>query len=207
MCPDSSISTKPVNERLQAELEALLHDLTSGDDRRAESSAQKIMHMEAHVMAPLLSMLNSSDPDHRWWATRALATLKQPAASEGLCQSLKDPNPSVRQCAALGLRERPSVAAIPSLIVSLGDPDRLVARLSGDALIAVGPLVIVPLSDAAQSTNPSVRIEATRSLAMISSPQTIPALFAALNDPSPLVEYWAEEGLNRLGIGMLFFKL
>ena len=45
-----------------------------------------------------------------------------------------------------------------------------------------------------------------RALAMIGDQRAIGTLFTALDDPSAIVEYWADEGLVRMGIGMVFFK-
>jgi len=36
-------------------------------------------------------------------------------------------------------------------------------------------------------------------------PGVTPYLFAALDDASPLVQHWAERGLERRGIAMVFF--
>jgi HEAT repeat protein len=52
-----------------------------------------------------------------------------------------------------------------------------------------------------------VRIEAVRALAHIDDPAVVPTLFAALSDPSAIVVHLAEEGLNRMGIGTVFFEL
>jgi hypothetical protein len=34
----------------------------------------------------------------------------------------------------------------------------------------------------------------------------VPALFKSLDDGSAMVEHWADEGLQRRGIGMAFFR-
>jgi len=53
----------------------------------------------------------------------------------------------------------------------------------------------------------AARVEAAKALAEIRDPRTIAAFFNALqNGDSPLVEYWADQGLERLGIGMSFFS-
>ena len=51
----------------------------------------------------------------------------------------------------------------------------------------------------------SAQIEAARSLAMIEDKRAIPALFKAWSDGSPMVKHWAEEGFERMGVGMRFF--
>jgi len=51
-----------------------------------------------------------------------------------------------------------------------------------------------------------VRIEAARALGEVGDSSAIPALFAALNDSSAVVVHLAEIGLERLGVGMVFFE-
>ena len=125
---------------------------------------------------------------------------------QALREALHDPDPAVRQCAALGLRKRPLTSAIPDLIEALEDTDRLVARLASDALAAIGQAAIDTLAQAMTSPDAGVRIEAVRALANIDDPQAIPSLLVALNDTSRVVEFWAEQGLERLGVGMVFFN-
>ncbi len=188
------------------DLDALLNDLISDDDEQAEASAQQITALGSAAIGPLLEMLEAKNANHRWWAVRALSTLEDEEARTATCRALTDPVSAVRQCAALSLRERPSTDAIPLLIDSLHDSDRLFARFAGDALATVGNPAVPALIEALESENPRVRIEAARALALIHNPQAITALFAALDDPSPLVTYWAEEGLKNTGVEMLFFK-
>ncbi len=188
------------------ELEALLAALTSADEQRAEAAVSPLVALGESALLPLLKMLDSADPDHRWWALRALATFDDDRARVALTRALQDPAPAVRQCAALGLRHRPSPQAIPALVAALADRDRLLARLAGDALGALGERALPALSEAARNEDPAVRIEAVRALALAQIKEAIPVLFDALQDASTLVCYWAEEGLTRLGVGMVFFK-
>lgn len=189
-----------------SDLPGLLAELTSGDDTRAEAVVSSLAVHGAAAVEALLPLLGASDPESRWWATRALAAVDDPQAARGLVQSLDDPQASVRQCAALGLRQQPTPEAIPELTRALGDADRLTARLAGDALAAAGAGAIPALITALQSEHPSVRIEAARALARAPDHQAVPALFAALEDDSLLVQYWAEEALERLGLGMVYFE-
>ena len=155
----------------------------------------------------LLSLLDVENSDHRWWAARALAAFEQPAAQRGLCRALADRHyPAVRQCAAMGLRERPTREALPLLVSALHEPDRLLARLAADALAALGKGAIPELQKASQSVDPAVRIEAVRALASMQEPDAIGPLFEAIDDPSSIVTYWAEKGLEDHGVGMVFFE-
>lgn len=74
------------------------------------------------------------------------------------------------------------------------------------ALAAIGKPAILALTQALQSANSSVRVEAARTLAMMEIPETIPILFDASGDPSTMVQHWTEQGLNKLGVGMVFFE-
>lgn len=188
-----------------ADFDGLLADLISGDEARAETAAAAIAQDPEAALAALRSLSNTSEADQRWWAIRTLSRIDHPSARQVLIDGLADPDPGVRQCAALGLRQNPSPGAIPSLIDALEDSDRLVARLASEALTAVGAYAAEPLSEAMKSPKPGVRIEAARALAMMHDPVAIPALLAALDDPSPIVLYWAETGLENLGVGMTFF--
>jgi HEAT repeat protein len=192
---------------LVSELQSILIALTSGDDERAEAVVPQIASLGETAIESLLALLESPSSDHRWWATRTLAVIDHSKAQEGLQRALGDENPEVRQCATLSLRLNPSPSAIPILVNALHDTDRLVARFAADALAVIGPAAIQALSLSMASPDPAVRMEAVRALAAIEDPHAIHALFDALDDPSPLVSHWAEEGLERLGVGMVFFEV
>ena len=118
----------------QVNLQLLVSDLTSGDDAVAEKSVPQIAALGAKALPALFPLLDSADPENRWWALRVLAEIQHPDIPPQLCAALHDSDTSVRQCAALGLSGQPSAAAIADLAALLGDEDRLLARLSGDAL-------------------------------------------------------------------------
>lgn len=188
----------------------LLSDLTGGGEARAENAVARIATLspeEAAALHPLLlEVLDSTDADRRWWAARALAALPGIPVTAALMAALADSNPAVRQCAALGLRLRPDPAAIPALVDLLADADALAARLAVDALAEIGAEATPALIDVLQGGSQAARLLAVRALAMIGDQRSIPALFAALNEDSQLMEYWANEGLERMGVGMSFFK-
>ena len=188
-------------------LESLLSDLVSEDDLRAADAVQRLAKVGEQACQPLLSLMQSSNPDHRWWATMALSEMDGSTATDGLIRALEDPDAAVRQAAALGLNQRPAISAIPRLIRALGDSDRLLARLAAGALAALGPEAVSPLTVALRSPDAAVRIEAVRAMAHIEDPSVVPTLFAALSDPSAVVVHLAEEGLNRMGVGMVYFEL
>ena len=155
----------------------------------------------------LATMYASPDPDVRWWALRALSEFDDERICNLLLLGLEDEDSEVQACAALGLRKHPTKAAIPKLATMLGGEDQLLSRLARDALIAMGktatPHLITILED--EETSHAKRLEAVRALAEIEDPAAIGALFKIYNEGSSLMQHWAEEGLTRLGIGMVFF--
>jgi HEAT repeat protein len=187
-------------------LEYLLAELTCGDEMRAEAaSVQFIEYGEAAVEA-LTGLYERGDSDTRWWAIRALTAFDQPQAKAYLARGLWDKNLEVQQCAALALRENPAPETIPKLVLLLGHKDKILSRLAGDALIAIGKEATQAILDVVEKGSQSARIEAVRVLAGIEDPESISSLFKLLDEESTFLRYWAEEGLNKMGIGMIFFK-
>jgi HEAT repeat protein len=188
------------------EIEALISELACGDEARAEAAAIKISEFGEPGFHSLLDLLRSEDSDQRWWATRALALCGGEATGEALVESLQDPDLAVRYCAALALRYVPSVPAISALLEAMASEDPLLSRLASDALASIGSPALLQLREAAQSQRIALRLGAVRALSHLGEPEAAPILFQALDDPSPLVQFWAEVGLDRLGVGMVFFE-
>jgi HEAT repeat protein len=88
----------------------------------------------------------------------------------------------------------------------LHDDDRLLGRLAADALAALGSEGLPVLLEALKVGPQAARVEAMRALALMKEMDAVPALFGGLDDESALIEYWADEGLQRRGIGMVFYK-
>jgi len=189
-----------------SELQVLIKDLTSDDEVRAVAAVDKISALGSEALPALFKLLDEPDPNKRWWAIRVLSAIPYPEVPERLRQALHDPDYTIRQCAALGLSQQPSVGTIPDLIQTLNDDDRLVARLAADALIAIGGPAVTDLIEALENGPPSSQIESARALAVIGDTRAIPAMFAAWEDGSALIRHWIEQGFERMGVGMKFFK-
>jgi len=188
------------------ELTGLLARLTSGDEAQAQDACLRLAEIGQEAAGPLKELAANPNPDQRWWALRALAEMPAVDAAPEMLRGLADSDPAVRQCAALGLQRHPSERAIPALISAMDDSDSLAARLAANALAAAGPLAVPALLDVMQNGSSIARLEAARALALIGDTRAIPALFQALDGDSMLLEYWANEGLERMGVGMVFFK-
>jgi len=187
-------------------LQILLTQLCDDDDDQAESAVHKIAELGQEALPDLSALAVSSDADARWWSLRTLALISAPGAQTMLQAGLHDVDLAVRQCAALGLKHQPTQAAIPDLITTLHEDDQLLTRLAADALIAIGPDAVPALIKVLQREHASGRTEAARALALLEDESAIPTLFAVLDDELMLVQYWAEDGLSRLGVGMTFFS-
>lgn len=188
------------------DIKTLISTLLCGDDDKAEVAACQLASLGTSAIPALEELLASSDPDTRWWALRTLAEIEDSQVRPFLQSSLHDPDPAVRQCAALALRQHPSPLAIPDLIECLAASDRLLAHLAADALVAAGPDAVPALLETMQNGSQAARLKAVRALASLEDQRAIPVLFHALDDESALVAHWADEGLQRMGVGMSFFK-
>jgi HEAT repeat protein len=190
--------------------ETYLAALTSGDEALAEQAAGSLTTLPQEQLhaayEALRAMVDDPEPERRWWAVRALSEIPLHEVPSILAKKLTDTDPEVRQCAALGLRLHPDAAALPVLLELLEADDPILSLLAGEALVVLGSASVPGLLDRLESGSQKGRLMAMRALAEISDPRAVPALFAALDDESMLIEYWANEGLQRMGIGMTFFK-
>lgn len=193
-------------EVVDSDLKRLLADLISDDDVRAVAAVDALSALGNMALPSLLKMLQETDPNRRWWAIRVMSAIPDPIVPVQLRKALCDPDYTVRQCAALGLSQQPSIDSIPDLINTLNDRDRLVARLAADALIAIGGPAVTDLIQTLETGLQPSKIEAARALAVIGDTRAIPAMFAAWEDGSALIRHWVEQGFERMGVGMRFFQ-
>jgi HEAT repeat protein len=194
---------------MENELHNLITVLTGGNDQKAESAAGAILQFAQNkpdeVFNTICVLVDSENPDTRWWGVRLLAELNNDGSLPYLLASLRDEDKYVRQCAALGLRKNPRTAAVPDLMDALNDEDYLVVELATDALTEIGDAAVPGLIEILKNGNQKARLEAVRALAEIGDQRSIPELFSLLDDDSQLIAYWANEGLERMGVGMVYY--
>jgi len=188
------------------ELQALIGELTSGDDQRAEASVRCLRQYGSNALPAITPLLDASEADIRWWAVRLLAEIREDETPLLLIKALQDEDSSVRQCAALAISRQGDERAVPALIQSLSETDSLMVRLAANALVAIGAAAVPALLDLLRDGTPVTRFEAVRALALIGDPRAYPALMGVLEEDSALMEYWANEGLERMGAGMIYFS-
>jgi len=185
---------------------ALQAAITSGDDLRAERVAQAVASEGDAILPALQELLTSPEMDHRWWAVRVLSAVGTPRAVAALIVALEDTSRDVRACAVVGLASLRPAAAVEPLVSHLSDPSAYVARLAADALARIGQPAVEALIAALREGDIATRSGAARALRAIQPPEAIPALCAALDDPSAVVTHYAEEALESMGVGMLLFR-
>jgi HEAT repeat protein len=188
----------------------LLEDLTSGNEARAEQAASRLIELGEEAIPTLRDLTRSPIVDHRWWALRVLAQSAH-AQPEWLIPFLGDPAREVRQCAALGLAIKPDESAVESLVQALSDEDSMVSSLAVNALVKIGKPAVPSLMEVVKhpadgSVSQSARIHALRGLAEIRDHRAIPVMMKVMEEESVLLQHWAKEGLDRLGLDMVYIK-
>jgi HEAT repeat protein len=183
----------------------LLADLTSGDDIRAENAIPALAALGVELIPALLEVVQSGGTDSRWWAVRALAASPHTQTGD-LIPLLDDPASEVRAAVALGLSQHPGESAVPALIRALSDEDSLVAGLAGNTLVKIGGASVADLLKVMDQASLNVRIHALRALAEIRDHRAIPVMMKCMSEESTVLQYWAQEGLERLGLDMVYMK-
>jgi len=202
---DSNRQNQSAHPAAREVMQNLLADLSSGDESRAEIASQALRKFGDEAITDLTDLASNPNADTRWWAVRTLASFPN-LDPERLVPSLGDSSAAVRQCAALGLAQNPSEAATPHLVRALSDGDSLTAELASRALAAIGPPAVPSLLEVLKNSPQAVRIQALRALAEIGDHRAISAMIAAAAEDSAMLHYWAERGLDKLGINMVYLK-
>ncbi len=187
-------------------LQTFIQAVDAGDDTQAEEAVGGLKAVGDQALPALQKLLRDPDPHKRWWAPRALAALGTDAAVKLLIEALDDPDPDVRACAVVALSQLKPQEAIVPLITHLSDPSAYVGRLTADAVSQFGHAAVKPLVDVLKKGNTAGRAGAARALCAIQPEAAIPALYRALDDPSATVSYYAEEALEKMGVGMVLFR-
>jgi HEAT repeat protein len=119
---------------------------------------------------------------------------------------LNDPAPEVRQCAALGLGTKADESAIQPLVQALSDKDSMTGNLAMNALVKIGKPAVPALIECVKNEKQSARILALRALAEIRDHRAIAVMMQVMEEDSVLLQHWAKEGLERLGLDMVYIK-
>ena len=194
--PNNSVST----------LQDSINDLLSGDEIRAENAVLALIEFGDQALPALMDLTYSSNTDSRWWAIRTLAQSPLLQTAWLVPFLLEDPAPEVRQCAALGLGIKADESAINPLVRALSDADPMVGNLAVNSLIKIGKAAVPILIECARTGSQSARIHALRALAEMRDHRAIPIMMQVMEEDSALLQHWAKEGLERLGLDMVYIK-
>lgn len=200
--------TRPAAGAKIDNLDVLLTALESGDDHQAERAMHALIAEGERIIPLMRTWLDSPNAERRWWAVGIFAQIDV-ADVDLILPALRDESVEVRQAAALGISHHPSPKALPALLDTLRDTDRMLASLSANALAEIGEAAVPPLLALLEQDDvrQSARVEAMRALAKIGDTRAIPAMMAALEEDSALMQHWAEAGLEKLGLDMVYMKL
>ena len=192
------------------EVNHLVEVLLGGDDAQAEQTLLAIALADGdQIVSAFERRLPGVDCDGRWWMARALATIQQPQSVMLLNRLLDDPDSDVRACAAMALGELHAISGAEGadvLASHLADENAHVAEICTVALWRIGASAVPILVRKLQTGSPLERIRAAKALVPIESHEAIPALIGALDDENAVVTHYAEEALERMGVGMTYFK-
>jgi len=188
-----------------ASLDDLVAELISEDENRAEVAAGELAGLGETALSTLEVLIQSSIVDQRWWAIRTLAQMRQPPLN-WLIDALDDPSCEVREAAALALTTHPSENAVPGLVHAMGDTEGMLGTLAMNALTEIGKSATPALLEAYQIAQPKAQIQIMRTLAEIRDQRAISLMLKATEEDSAMVNYWAKEGLERLGLNMVYIK-
>ncbi|MER7845909.1 HEAT repeat domain-containing protein [Kitasatospora sp. NPDC096077] len=145
-------------------------------------------------VAALAAGLRSEDADIRRRAVRAIAGMPDaPGATAALADALGDPDPTVRDHAALAMGRRGAPAAVPALLAMVVTGSHDVDAAEVLAALAEDPGVAERLTAAlvdeltAHPTDPAVRIRLTQALVELPGPAAEQALHRLARDGDPTV--------------------
>jgi len=187
-------------------LKVFLDSIAAGDDARTEEAALAVGRLGDVPLSALRDLLQDPDPDRRWWAARALAAVGTKGARTLLIAALSDSDTDVQACATQGLGELQAEEAVPQLVRCMATPSSFVSRIASDSLARIGRPAVPALIAALKGGEAPARSGAARALRIIQPQEAIPALCAALDDPSAVVTHYAEEALERMGVGLVLFR-
>jgi HEAT repeat protein len=188
-------------------MDDLVEAILSGEDARAEPAVSMLAALSGDdAVSAFARRLPDTQRDGRWWMARALAVIQTPRSVELLTQMMDDPTADVRACAAMALGELGAAEGVDVLAAHLADESAHVAELCTVALSRIGAAAVPALLRVLQEGGSLARIRAAKALVPIESHDAIPALFQALDDENAIVTYYAQDALERMGVGMVLLK-
>jgi HEAT repeat protein len=184
-------------------IDQLQQTIAAGNDEQTEQLVTRLTVAES---ASLLPLCTDADAEVRWWAARALAHCGDTTALPPLRALLTDAEPAIRAVAALALGQigRRWPPASPDLLAGLAErlADRAgtVRQAAADALVLCGNEAVPTLAQVLQGDHAGARTRAAYALSKIATMPAAAVLYRCLNDPNYLVQSYAYETLEKMGL-------
>jgi HEAT repeat protein len=152
-------------------------------------------------LGELSALLDSGSVTEKVTAARSLATFRSSEARNALMQALDDPEPSVRQEAALSLGVFTGKRVVLRLVALLdSESDPMVKAVVAEALGQMkSRRATHPLVEVLWDPSVDVRLAASKALGQIADPGATLALAERLQDSSAAVRRTAAASMARIG--------
>ena len=186
-------------------LKPLRRAIAAQDDDLAESLVRRWTADAAPPLTEMLAWLDAPDADRRWWGVRALTAVAHVTGGgetllAPLRQRLHDDDPSVRCASALALAELGLLEATPDLVETLGDDSGWVRASAADALALLGEGAVPALAAVLADSQQGARSRAAYALSKIRTLATANVFYHYLQDENPLVQAYANDTLEQMGL-------
>lgn len=189
------------SKKIQGDVEHWIQMLINGDEDTREEAAYALGRFGEASVVLLLELLDHDNTDVRCWTIWALAQTGSRQGIPPLVAALDDSDCDVRISATMALGELRAVEAAPALVAQLESWNGLLSRCAADALEKIGEKAVPSLVKALEHPKSQVRVWATRALGRIGSQEAVESLCQAyLYDESYLVQHYAEEALQEMGL-------
>ena len=138
-----------------------------------------------------------------WWhrarAAENLGLVRARRAQDALMGALNDESSEVRFRAARALGQIGDPAAMPTLILTLNEPERFSAIRMANVLVSVGEEINDPIIESFEKLTPDAKVVALDVISSVGSVETGPWLRQRLKDSDPNVRSRAARALGAIG--------
>lgn len=190
----------------QPTLQTLLAAIRANDDEATEQVVTSYTVESAPALNDILALFDAEDADQRWWAVRtaaAVAPLTEGGAIKletPLRDRLHDSDPSVRCAAALAAGHLQLAGLVDELACALGDERGWVRSSAADALALLGEPAVPALLKVLAGPEQGARTRAAYALSKIRTMEVANAFYHYLQDDNQLVQTYAYDTLEQMGL-------
>lgn len=191
-------SLQRVSPGLRQKVASLVTQLSDAEDGVRWNAAMALAQLGEPAAPAVIDALSTSNEQARWKAEAALRKMGR-VAMPSLVEALRDSRVGVRRSVAYLLGEMRDEGTIPDLARTLGDADEDVRWKAAVALAGVGLPCVPEVLKQLVADGAEARKCAAWILQQVQSPQAIPSLIAALDDPDRDVAWKAAIALKGFG--------